>query len=352
MKTPAAVMVALVLGAASMAAPVAQAAKGPSLEARIQQIEDRQAIERLLLEYGRALDSRDFTTYSNMFAANGSWTGSIGSFTGPAAIKTAMENAFKGPAPDPKRVTNFHLLTNAIIDIDGDKAKAVSKWTFVRMSDNEPDPALAGEYADTFVREGGQWKFLARVASAAGAAPAGGLMKLTTQDYVDIEQLIARYPFGIDACSNAGYDYADLYTPDGEFAVSNQWGGGGTRTFVTTGREALARVAGGRDGKCVDPKTSPAYGISHLTVNNVITPTATGAVGKSYLLAIGIGKDPTQIERQGGYEDVYVKTPAGWKFKTRTHVWPDMRESVQFKSFGKALTSPTSGAQTPAEPKK
>ena len=106
-------------------------------------------------------------------------------------------------------------------------------------------------------------------------------MKLTTQDYTEIEQLSARYAFAIDECSNAGYDYADLYTPDGEFAVSNQWGGGGTRTFVTTGREALARVAGGRDGKCVDPKTSPAYGISHLTVNHVITPTATGAVGKA-----------------------------------------------------------------------
>ncbi|HEV7715864.1 MAG TPA: nuclear transport factor 2 family protein, partial [Steroidobacteraceae bacterium] len=329
MKTPAAVMVALVLSAAALAVPVAEAAKGPSLEARIQAIEDRQAIERLLLEYGRALDSRDFTAYSQLFAANGSWSGSIGTFTGPAAIKAAMENVFKGPKPDPKLVTNFHLLTNARIDIDGDHAKSVSKWTFVRMSDNEPEPALAGEYLDTFVREGGQWKFMTRLAPAAGAPPANGVMKLTTQDYTEIEQLIARYPFGIDACSNAGNDYADLYTPDGEFAVSNQWGGGGTRTFVTTGREALARVAGGREGKCVDPKSSPGYGISHITVNNVITPTATGAAGKSYLLAIGIGKDPTQIERQGGYEDVYVKTPAGWKFKTRTHVWPEMRESVQ-----------------------
>jgi SnoaL-like domain len=352
MKTPAAVMGALVLVAAAIAVPVAQAAKGPSIEARLQAVEDRQAIEQLLLEYGRALDSRDFTAYSQLFADKGTWSGSIGTFTGPAEIKVAMENAFKGPKPDPNHVTNFHLLTNAIITLDGDKAKAVSKWTFVRMSDNEPDPMLAGEYIDTFVREKGQWKFMSRLAPAAGAPPAGGVMKLTTQDYVEIEQLIARYSFGIDACSNAGYDYADLYTADGEFAVSNQWGGGGTRTFVTTGREALARVAGGRDGKCVDPKTSPGYGISHLTVNNVITPTATGAVGKSYLLAIGIGKDPTQIERQGGYEDVYVKTPAGWKFKTRTHVWPEMKDSVQFKSFSKALTSPTSGAQTPPEPKK
>jgi hypothetical protein len=337
------VMIALMLGAASLATSASQGAPGTSLEARVKAIEDRQAIERLLMEYGRALDSRDFEAYSQMFAANGEWSGSLGSFRGPAAIKAAMANAFKGPKPVPGTVTNFHLLTNALIDIDGDKATAVSKWTFVRMSENEPDPALAGQYADTFVREGGQWKFLSRVASAAGAAPAGGVMHLTTQDYTEIQQLAARYSFAIDECSNAGYDYADLYTPDGEFAVSNQWGGGGTRTFVTTGREALARVAGGRDGKCVDPKSSPGYGISHLIVNHIIAPTPTGAVGKSYLLAIGVGKDPTRIERQGGYEDVYVKTPAGWRFKTRTHVWPNMADSAMFKQFGKQLSSPTSG---------
>lgn len=168
---------------------------------------------------------------------------------------------------------------------------------------------------------------------------------LTTQDYIDIQQLAARYSFYIDECSNAGYDYADLYTPDGEFAVSDRWGGGGKRTFVTTGREALARVAGGRDGQCIDPKSSPGYGISHVIVNHVITPTPTGAAGKSYLLAIGVGGDPTRIERQGGYEDEYVKTPEGWRFKTRTHVWPNMAESVMFRKFEKQLTSPTSPAQ-------
>jgi hypothetical protein len=169
---------------------------------------------------------------------------------------------------------------------------------------------------------------------------------LTTQDYIDIQQLVARYSFAIDVCSNAGNDYADLYTPDGEFAVSNQWGGGGTRTFVTRGHDALAKVAGGKDGACVDPKSSPGYGISHITVNHVITPTATGASGRSYLLAIGVGKDPTRIERQGGYEDVYVKTPAGWRFQTRTHVWPNMAESAMFKQFGSKLSAPTSGGAT------
>ena len=156
---------------------------------------------------------------------------------------------------------------------------------------------------------------------------------LSAQDYLDIQQLSARYAFLIDTCANGGYDFADLFTTDGEFSVSQAWGTAGARR--TKGREALADAAGG-DGKggCKDPKTTLGYGISHIVVNQVITPTPQGAIGKSYLLAIGVGGDPTKIERQGGYEDVYVKTPAGWRFQSRVHVFPNMRESVQFGPRG------------------
>jgi hypothetical protein len=152
---------------------------------------------------------------------------------------------------------------------------------------------------------------------------------LTPQDYIDIQQLSAKYAFAIDACTNGGADYADLYTDDGEFSVSQQWGVAGNRK--TKGRAALIKAAGGDgQGGCVDPKTTMGYGISHLIVNLVVTPTLDGAVGKSYLLAIGVGGDPTKIERQGGYDDVYVKTAEGWRFKSRIHVFPNMSESVQF----------------------
>jgi hypothetical protein len=156
------------------------------------------------------------------------------------------------------------------------------------------------------------------------------VMTLTGQDYAEIQQLSNRYAWAIDQCTNAGYDFADLFTEDGEFGLSEQFGVPASRA-KTRGREALANVAGG-DGKsgCRDPKTMLGYGISHMIVNHVITPTADGATGRSYLLAIGVGGDPTKIERQGGYEDVYVKTAAGWRFKSRVHVFPNMSESVQF----------------------
>src|SRR5262245_27335291 len=98
----------------------ASAAEPASLAARVQQIEDREAIRRLLMEYGRSLDNRDFVTYSHLFASNGEWTGSFGSFRGPAAIQAAMEKAFANATDIPKG-TNFHMMSNVIIDLQGDR---------------------------------------------------------------------------------------------------------------------------------------------------------------------------------------------------------------------------------------
>ena len=34
---------------------------------------------------------------------------------------------------------------------------------------------------------------------------------LTPQDYIAIQQLVSKYAYAIDECTNRGYDYADLY---------------------------------------------------------------------------------------------------------------------------------------------
>ena len=79
----------------------------------------------------------------------------------------------------------------------------------------------------------------ARAQQAAAKKP----MVLTATDYAEITQLSNKYAWAIDNCTNAGYDYADLYVDDGEFSVSQEWGKPGART--TKGREALAGAAGG-----------------------------------------------------------------------------------------------------------
>jgi hypothetical protein len=158
----------LLLGIGASATTQAASPRGAeSLEARVQRIEDHMEIERLLMEYGRSLDNRDFATYSRLFASNGEWSGTLGTYRGPVAIQAAMEKSFAAATDIPKG-TNYHLLTNAIIDIDGDHATAVSKWAFVMLGENKPPQiAAAGFYEDTLVRENGQWKFLRRVARAA-----------------------------------------------------------------------------------------------------------------------------------------------------------------------------------------
>src|SRR4051812_36038066 len=153
------------------------------------------------------------------------------------------------------------------------------------------------------------------------------VMKLTDLDYIEIRQLVARYPFAVDTGGNNGYDYADLFTADGEFI----------RPY-SKGREQLAALArGGRLGPT---------NIVHYITNHVIEPTADGAVGKEYLFELTfnppaprgqgagggggggggrgvnqwdmIGRKNGELSRTGGhYEDVYQKTSDGWRFKRR-----------------------------------
>lgn len=145
-------------------------------------------------------------------------------------------------------------------------------------------------------------------------APAG---TLTAMDYIEIEQLANRYGLYIDTCTNNGYDYADLYTEDGIFIDSftdEGFAQGGLQR--AEGRDELAAAAGGGALGCQNVGWKDW---SHLTVNHVITPSAEGATGKVYSVVIG-EKGPDHTQRFGGYEDVYVRTPNGWRIKQRTHV--------------------------------
>lgn len=161
-------------------------------------------------------------------------------------------------------------------------------------------------------------------------------MQLTAEDYVEIQQLVIRYAWTLDHCTNGGYDYADLYVDDGQFSAAEEWNSTSNdqRTFIAIGREALAKAAGGDGhGKCVDPKSYIGYGIKHSVINHLITPTKDGAIGRHGLIAIGVCGYPHLVELQGGYEDVYVKSAAGWKFKSRIHVF-NSAQSLQFGVCG------------------
>lgn len=149
---------------------IAGAASPSPLELRLQQMEDRAAIERLLLDYGLTLDNRDFAAYSQLFAAEGEWKGALGTHKGPAAIRAAMEKTFSDPAAlaDIPKGKNFHVMSNFIIEVQGDRATAKSMFIFYKMAGSKPEAAVAGRYEDVLIRENGKWRFLQRTALPPG----------------------------------------------------------------------------------------------------------------------------------------------------------------------------------------
>jgi hypothetical protein len=125
-----------------------------------------------------------------------------------------------------------------------------------------------------------------------------GKKTLTTQDYVEIQQLYAHYAIAIDTRAEDGMLWARMFTPDGEFQ---------TGEIKAVGHKALADM-NRRDGK---PSPIP----THFTVNIAIDPSPEGARGMAYLMTTGGegGKMSGSV-----YQDVLVKTADGWRFKKRT----------------------------------
>jgi hypothetical protein len=153
------------------------------------------------------------------------------------------------------------------------------------------------------------------------SAQSAAASTLTAQDQLDIRQLIDGYSHILDNCTSNGNDYADLFTPDATFGVSSEWG---TAKIWFRGREQLRRAGGGTDAAC-RPRGSQGYAY-HLTINPVITATATGAKAMSTLRTITNDPDDRGdiVHWEGGYEDTFEKTSSGWKFKSRVHVWHEI----------------------------
>jgi hypothetical protein len=151
---------------------------------------------------------------------------------------------------------------------------------------------------------GGLLVVLAVLATGTGSAQQSGAPKpLSAQDVQQIQELGARYAYGLDTAADNGYYYANVFTPDGSFGA-------------TKGRDnlaALAREGGGR---------LKFKGYYHVINNFVVEPTAAGAKGHQYVQVVtigGNGKAP-MVDHGGRYEDEYVRTPAGWRIKTRRYV--------------------------------
>jgi ketosteroid isomerase-like protein len=135
-----------------------------SVLARLQRLEDLAEIQRLFYDYRRHLDARDLHAYSRLFCEDGEWAGRTGSAVGPDAIQAMLE-ANLSPNPPAPGATSWHIVSNPLVDLDGDGATASTTWALIRRGEGDaPAVTLLGHYDDVLARERGRWRFKRRQA--------------------------------------------------------------------------------------------------------------------------------------------------------------------------------------------
>jgi hypothetical protein len=321
--------VSLVLACATIAPPDL-AAQSPGALTPLDYLE----IEQLTYKYGYALDSgaNNGYGYADLFTPDGTFTGTNQgpkgrTYSGREALAALARGGRRGP------LWVSHYVTNVVIEPGpGNKAGEAVGRAYVAIFDignggNGARSSLtnAGLYNDAYVKTPAGWRFKSRTFYAStsgepvqpppapvgtpralapvptpGGSPAAGL---TADDHLAIQQLVARYAYALDQNGNDGTSYADLFTEDAVF-----------RQPRTEGRANLAKLA-----------TSAPHGPNytrHFITNHVIEAAPDGATGKQYLVVVDIGESgqPSSIFLGGHYEDVYARTPQGWRFKTRTFI--------------------------------
>jgi ketosteroid isomerase-like protein len=310
-----------IIAAALLVAPAAALAQ-PTLEQRVQRMEDESAIRRMLIEYGAHLDARDYAAYAALFAEDGEWIGGFGRFTGPAAIRRMLEDNLGLPEPGFVNKANFHMLTNPLIALDGDRARVTSKYLFwVRSEGDRPSPLLAGRYEDEFVRVDGEWRIARRTtygeipfrdpneAQAAAAPPAPApseaarLQRL--EDQLAIERILVEYGARLDARDYAGY--AALFSREGT------WQNGAT---VRRGRAEIEALLAGLFGDL--PGGYVNRDDYHLISNPQVDVAGDRATARSRHLLVMRGENGSPRPALAGvYEDEFVREDGEWKILRR-----------------------------------
>jgi uncharacterized protein (TIGR02246 family) len=130
-----------------------------TLEDRLRRLEDLEEIRQLFVDYGHHLDAGDFEAYAALFADDGEvHLGPIGRAQGREAIVALMTRVRAGAARK-----SFHLVTNPIVRLDGDRATSEVLWTVIRPgADGGLEVAMFGRHHDTLVRERGRWRIQSR----------------------------------------------------------------------------------------------------------------------------------------------------------------------------------------------
>lgn len=159
-----AALAALLTGVAAGPVAAAERKPSPAVLAKLQELEDYQAIQTLLAHYIVVEDDGDWKTYSNLFAKKGELVFQKNDWVGPERIYAGMQAAADAPNSVLKTRGLRHSTSNVDIQIDGDHAHVTSRWIVMsRQPDGRPLVGATGRNEDTMVREDGEWKFERRL---------------------------------------------------------------------------------------------------------------------------------------------------------------------------------------------
>ena len=153
------------IGGAALALAAAGAAVADSNYA-----EDRAKIENLQAKYMFALDFRDPEAYAATFTEDGILDYGAGEIKGRAAIRKLVEDMRAREAQRSADAsglwpaTGRHNITNIVIEVNGDTAKATAYW--FHMGNDNPERRAQlnsyGHYEDELVKVDGEWLFSKR----------------------------------------------------------------------------------------------------------------------------------------------------------------------------------------------
>jgi SnoaL-like domain len=122
---------------------------------------DADAITALIHEYAFRLDGGDLDGVAALFAhAELHFTRNDRVLQGSTAARTLYDRVILYEDGTPR---TMHQLTNVLIDIERETARARTYFTVLQITGQGLHPILAGEYRDRFRRVQGEWQFAERV---------------------------------------------------------------------------------------------------------------------------------------------------------------------------------------------
>ena len=134
---------------------------------------DREEIVALLVRYARAIDTQDWKLLRSCFLDEAtSDFGDIGSWRGAGDLVLFMEDAHAGMGD------TLHLLSNFQIEVDGDRASAITYVNTITVLASHPDDWIdtVGTYEDRLHLGPDGWRIAHRTFRAIRTLPSPSLM--------------------------------------------------------------------------------------------------------------------------------------------------------------------------------